>query len=91
MIFNHIFKSSNFVKKKKEDKNTEDEEMIKVQINCTPNLICYKCSVLVEENENINLIIKYFDDDKKYLCHLNQIHKGENKNDLALNMDSFIG
>jgi len=35
----------------KDDKNTDEEEFIKIQASCAQNIICYKCSSLIEEND----------------------------------------
>ena len=81
-----VYKDS---KKNINDKYSDDEEINKIQISCAPNIVCYKCSILIEDNGINYLIIKYFIDKNKFYKHVSARHKGDNKENVGFNMDSF--
>ena len=81
-----VYKDS---KKNINDKYSDDEEINKIQISCAPNIVCYKCSIIIEDNGINYLIIKYFIDKNKFYKHVSARYKGDNKENIGFNMDSF--
>ena len=72
-----------------EDSDEEDDDILRVEALYAPNIICIKCTKIINYKENKLPILRYFQDYKSFSNHARKYHTNEDRNNCGSKMDYF--
>ena len=69
--------------------NVNDNDLLKIQAKFIQNIICSRCSKIVDYDGEEFQILKYYENYRKFSSHIKDYHKNLNKNELGIDMKFF--